>query len=81
MALSKLLEMKCIIVYQLLFILTAGIEPVSEGQNNGFLEEIIQNGDEKQRSKQHSKNELYPVNGATHLQSDINKQACSETNA
>ena len=73
--------MKCFVVYQLLFILTAGIEPVSEGQNNGLLEEIIQNGDEKQRSKQHGKNELYPVNGATHLQSDINKQACSETNA
>ena len=73
--------MKFIIVYQLLFILTAGNEPVSEGQSNGFLEEIIQNEWEKQQSKQHSKNKLYPVNGATHLQSNINKQACSETNA
>ena len=77
MALSKLLEMKCIIVYQLLFILTAGIEPVSEGQNNGFLEEIIQNEWEKQQSRQHSRKELHPVNGAT----NINEQACSETNA
>ena len=77
MALSKLLEMKCIFVYQLLFILTAGIEPVSEGQNNGFLEEIIQNEWEKQQSRQHSQKELYPVNGAT----NINEQACSETNA
>ena len=72
--------MKCIIVYQLLFILTAGIEPVSEGQNNGFLEEIIRNGEEKQQSRQHSKKELYPMNGATHLQSYVNEQACSETN-
>ena len=70
--------MKCVFVYQLLFILTAGIEPVSEGQNNGFLEEIIQNGKEKQQSRQQR---LYPVNGATHLQSNINEQACSETNA
>ena len=69
--------MKCIFVYQLLFILTAGIEPVSEGQNNGFLEEIIQNGEEKQQSRQHSQKELHPVNGAT----NINEQACSETNA
>ena len=73
--------MKYVFVYQLLFILTAGIEPVSEGQNNGFLEEIIRSGWEKQQSRQRRQNEQYPVNGATHLQSNINKQACSETNA
>ena len=73
--------MKCVFVYQLLFILTAGIEPVSEGQKNGFLEEIIRSGWEKQQSRQQRQNEQYPVNGATHLQSNINEQACSETNA
>ena len=80
---SKLLQMKYIFVHQLLLTLIAAVDTVHEWQKSALLEENLENGWEKQQSREQGQTELYPMSGVMHfdiLQSSMNEQACSETN-